>query len=297
MGRGRLSNAYSQSRMGPPESIFGGSQSILSGSVVDFEVDDDQDFDDTKQVDVQQLVQIMEIYTRSGIPLDSRLYLLAVKRNWPHLILVLSEAKLKLDMDVRSKDGGLTAVMLAAREGKKACLAALLTSGRPDVHLRDDGDRTALMHAAYSGEADCVKKLLMAKASLDVESMDGTTLLMGSCYGGLPEFAKYLLQNGADVNAENTNGYTALLFAAQEGHMECVEVCLEWNASIYATSKSGITMLMAACAGLCVLCCVLCVVGCVLFLCVCGDWICGILRFECLKFVCLKVVCVCMSVT
>ena len=158
------------------------------------------------EVDVQQVVKIFDIACQAGISFDSRLLLLSVQRDWPHVILVLCQAKAKLNVDVVGKDG-ITPLMLAAREGKKACLSALLQSGSPDLDKADSADRTPIMHAAYRGESECVSRLLKAGASIDVETVDGTTLLMAACYGGLDEFLKYLIENNADVDAVNENGF------------------------------------------------------------------------------------------
>ena len=200
------------------------------------------------EVDVQQVVKIFDIACQAGIPMDSRLLLLSVQRDWPHVILVLCQAKAKLNVDVVGKDG-ITPLMLAAREGKKACLSALLQSGSPDLDKADSADRTPIMHAAYRGESECVSRLLKAGASIDVETVDGTTLLMAACYGGLDEFAKYLIESNADVDAVNENGFSALLFASSEGYQDTVSLLLNSNASINVVSRAGLTPLMAGCSG------------------------------------------------
>eukprot|EP00485_Elphidium_margaritaceum_P003304 CAMPEP_0202692844 /NCGR_PEP_ID=MMETSP1385-20130828/7122_1 /ASSEMBLY_ACC=CAM_ASM_000861 /TAXON_ID=933848 /ORGANISM="Elphidium margaritaceum" /LENGTH=1923 /DNA_ID=CAMNT_0049348441 /DNA_START=155 /DNA_END=5926 /DNA_ORIENTATION=+ len=219
----------------------------------------DDDDDDTKSnadvnrvryvdVDVHQVVKILDIACQAGIPLNSRLFLLSVQRDWPHVLLVLCQAKRKLNIDITGRDG-ITPLMLAAREGKKACLSALLQSGHPDLDKADTADRTPIMHAAYRGEAECVARLLKAGASTDVETVDGTTLLMAACYGGLDEFAKYLCEHGAEVNAVNENGFSPLLFASSEGYQDVVNVLLNHNASIEVESRGGLTPLMSGCSG------------------------------------------------
>merc|ERR1719445_1922386 len=84
-----------------------------------------------ENVDVQQVVKILDVACQAGIPLDSRLLLLAVQRDWAHVILVLCSKQGKrrpVNVDVQGKDG-LSPLMFAARQGKKACLRAMLQSG------------------------------------------------------------------------------------------------------------------------------------------------------------------------
>eukprot|EP01084_Bolivina_argentea_P039268 72579_1 len=225
------------------------------GYLVQVQGDDDDDDDDEPRVtysdvDVQQVVKIFDVACQAGIPLDSRLLLLAVQRDWPHVILVLCHPQnnITINVDVAGKDG-ITPLMLASREGKKACLSAILQSGKPDLDRADTADRTPIMHAAYRGEAECVSRLVKAGASIDVETVDGTTLLMAACYGGLQDFAKYLVEENADVAAVNENGFSALLFAASEGYQDTVTLLLNNSASIDVVSRAGLTPLMSACSG------------------------------------------------
>ncbi|ETO15032.1 ankyrin repeat protein [Reticulomyxa filosa] len=208
----------------------------------------DVEFDESVDVDGHKVAELLEVIVSRSIRVDSRLLLLAVRRDWPHVILSLGHAKTPVDMNVRGKDG-ITPLMLAAREGRLACLQALLQSGKVDIDAADDAQRTAVMHAAYRGQLHCVQKLLKMGASIDVETVDGTTLLMASCYGGLAPVAQLLLNNGAEVDAANANGFTALLFAASEGSQECVNVLLQAGANINIASQGLLTTLMAASSG------------------------------------------------
>eukprot|EP01084_Bolivina_argentea_P080132 145189_1 len=78
----------------------------------------------------------------ASIPLDSRLLLLSVQRDWPQVILVLCQNNCKnINVDITGRDG-ITPLMLSTCEGKKSCLSALLQSSRPDLDLSDSADRT-----------------------------------------------------------------------------------------------------------------------------------------------------------
>jgi len=197
------------------------------------------------EVDVDEVIKMVDIALQAKLPLDSRLLLLAVQRDWVHVVLMLAKER-RIDVDVTSNDG-ITPLMLAAREGRTACLSALLQSGNPDLDKADSADRTPIIHAAYRGESECVQCLLGAGCALDVETIDGTTLLMAACYGGLEEFAERLVDEGADIDAANDNGFTALLFASVEGYPDTAKLLLEKGASIEVCSLEGVTPMMAAC--------------------------------------------------
>ncbi|ETO04798.1 ankyrin [Reticulomyxa filosa] len=89
-------------------------------------------FDEAINVDPQKVAELLEVIVSTGIRVDYRLLLLAVRRDWPHVILTLAHGKSPMDVNVRGKDG-ITPLMLAAREGRLACLQALLQSG---LHFR-----------------------------------------------------------------------------------------------------------------------------------------------------------------
>ena len=74
---------------------------------------------------------------------------------------------------------GVTALMLASKEGHRMCIELLITKGA-SLDEKDDGGNTALMWATWQNKRECM------------------------------ECIRHLIQNGADTTAMNSNGKTAM---------------------------------------------------------------------------------------
>lgn len=117
---------------------------------------------------------------------------------------------------------GRTALMLAARHGRRDLVRMLIASGA-SFELRDDVEGfTALIHALHSDEPDShltVSLLATAAADLNRPSADGRTPLMHAIDRCLDmddedalrfkSLAEPLLHTGADVEARDAEGLTA----------------------------------------------------------------------------------------
>ncbi|XP_065351280.1 KN motif and ankyrin repeat domain-containing protein 1 [Cloeon dipterum] len=81
------------------------------------------------------------------------------------------------DVNVRAKQHGQTALMLAASHGKYSMASMLLAAGA-DVNIQDDDGSTALMCAAEHGHVDMVK-LILSQTDIDaaITDHDGSTAL------------------------------------------------------------------------------------------------------------------------
>lgn len=130
---------------------------------------------------------------------------------------------------VNARDGmGMTALMLAAREGAAASAAMLISAGA-DAGARDLSGRTALMHAAaYSRDGIAVDVLLRSGADLAAAAKNGMTALMYAVKQTSPDarVVRILLLAGADPNASG-GGWTPLcLAAAYNRNSETVDLLL-----------------------------------------------------------------------
>lgn len=123
--------------------------------------------------------------------------------------------------DVNTKcDGGLDALMIAARHGLTDTVEMLLQTGA-DYKRARPGGATALMDAASCGQ-EAVLNMLIAWAKehpkgpidLDAVDEDGCTALMHASRNSYENAMLPLLQGGAHVTLKDNDGRTALAQAA-----------------------------------------------------------------------------------
>jgi uncharacterized protein len=176
--------------------------------------------------------------------------------------------------------GGLTPVMMAAKNGD-AALLALLLDAKGDASAANSNGTTPLMFAAASGKADAVTLLLDRGAGVDAKDTHGQNALMFAASQGRVDAIKVLLQRKADPNVmtnvspiitmteryktqtagkgtrgitseggrsdiNSMGGMTALMFAAREGYLDAVRALVagggDVNAATGADSLSVLTM-------------------------------------------------------
>ena len=178
---------------------------------------------------------------------------------------------LEAGADVNAKNkSGYTALHLAAKRGHDAVVAVLLEA-KADVALASRSGKTALHYVAdYNGNLDLAKRLIAAKAPINVQDGRKRTPLnyalsrkrtelaellrsngaktskelasAGSIFaaaevGDLESLNKLLAEEGADVNATNKSGYTALHLAVRKGQKEAVALLIEKGANVNAQRR------------------------------------------------------------
>ncbi len=177
--------------------------------------------------------------------------------------------------------GGLTALLLAAREGCAAC-AAQLVKGKADLNLGDPDNISPLLMATLNGRFDAAASLIKAGADPNKWDTWGRAPLYSAVdynttpRGGRPdrpssdrttalEVAGMLLQAGANPNMQLklfppyrslgqdrggdsmlTVGTTPLIRAAKAGDTAAVQLLLAHGAMPNLPNSLGITPLMAA---------------------------------------------------
>lgn len=148
----------------------------------------------------------------------------AASRDFPKIVKLLLQNKARPDASDYSA-GGVTALMLAARNGSVAAAEALVAGGA-SVHATTPAGTSVLMHAVANGSAPLVEMLLTSGANASHQDRSGATAL--SLAAGLSHTAPLasLLAHGADTAAADAQGSTALMVAAAASNLEGVKLLL-----------------------------------------------------------------------
>ena len=87
----------------------------------------------------------------------------------------------------------------------------------PDFHT---GGITALVLAAREGQVPTVATLLDAKADPNQKTGDGSTAMISAIQNGHYDVARYLLDHGADMNLQSEKGWSPLYLAVKHRNIE-----------------------------------------------------------------------------
>jgi hypothetical protein len=139
----------------------------------------------------------------------------------------------------------IVALLTAAREGRQADTAKLLSGGH-SVRAQGEGGETALHWAAAYGRSGIVQLLLSKGADVNAKDAGGAAPLHYAAEEGQMEAVRLLLANGADPNAEDDNGMTPLHLAAGGGYSHVVNLLLARRARINTEDNGGSTPLHLA---------------------------------------------------
>ena len=112
-------------------------------------------------------------------------------------------------------------MMLAARQHKRAAIAALLAARADPFHANDSGV-TPLLLAANSPVA--LRPFVAAKSNLDHANRDGLTPLMSAAHQGVAAVVRLLIDSGADIVRCDAKGRTALDRALFNGHRKIAQM-------------------------------------------------------------------------
>ncbi|CAK9188189.1 unnamed protein product [Ilex paraguariensis] len=148
-----------------------------------------------------------------------------------------------------------TPLMLAAMNGKIACVERLIQAGANILMFDALNGRTCLHYAAYYGQSDCLQAILSAAHStpvaqswgfarfVNIRDGTGATPLHLAASQRRPGCVRILLDSGALV-CVSTSGYgylgsTPLHMAARGGSLDCVRELLAWGADRLQRDSSG----------------------------------------------------------
>lgn len=153
--------------------------------------------------------------------------------------LAAVRALLKQGADVNGAQGdGMTALHWAAEYDEAELAGVLVTAGAAPAAGTRIGGYTPLHVAAKAGSARVVRRLIDARADVNVTTTTGATPLHFAAASGLTDAIAALLDAGADVNAHEPQwGQTPLMFAAGAGRTEAVRLLLSRGADARAAGK------------------------------------------------------------
>lgn len=132
---------------------------------------------------------------------------------------------------------GMSALKIAAAGGDSALVQALLDAHATVDARSDKSSLTALLVAALQGRTEIVKRLLAAGADRNATDKSGSNLLMASAASGSTELVDFVLPLGLDVNAKRKDGgETALDFALGRYQWAVVGRLFEKGATLDASN-------------------------------------------------------------
>ena len=132
--------------------------------------------------------------------------------------------------------------MWAAKFGKTDTAKRLIFA-KADVNVVDKDGKTALFLAAWRGKTDIVKLLINAGADVD---NNGLNILIRMSIDNNVSAVKCLIDAKADVNVVDKHDNTALILAARHGKSGSARLLIVAKADVNAVNKDGNTALMQA---------------------------------------------------
>jgi ankyrin repeat protein len=142
--------------------------------------------------------------------------------------------------DVNAAQGdGTTALHWAAYKDDLEMAKMLVAAGANLKAVTRDGALTPLIMACRNGNAAMIQALVAAGADPNAVDEHGTTPLMAAASSGSVDALKVLVEHGAEVNAkEGGHGQTALMFAAALGRDAAIRFLTEHGADPGITTKT-----------------------------------------------------------
>lgn len=158
--------------------------------------------------------------------------------------LPIRSGLLSLDRD------GASLLHIASQSGCLQLVDYLIQKGF-DVNKRSTQEgRTPLSLASQYGHAEVVRRLISAKANIELCDKQNTSPLFFASWEGHREIVQLLIEAGANPNREAGKDFgTPLYVASQQGHLDVVKCLLAHGARVdYVSDSSSETALYAASA-------------------------------------------------
>jgi len=143
----------------------------------------------------------------------------------------------KVDVNLPQGDG-MTALHWAAYKDDLQMAQALVDAGANVKAATRNGAITPITFAARNGNAAMIALFLKSGADANNTQANGTTILMDAALSGSADAVNVLLDHGANVNAkEKVNGQTAVMFAAWENRGAVIRALAAHKADLRVTTN------------------------------------------------------------
>lgn len=174
-------------------------------------------------------VEVVAALSAAGTNIDNHL-LLAAREGRDAMVAALLDAGAQPGF---TNDRGVSALMMAARHGHVAVLNILLSHGA-DINVASPLGWTATMFAVASGNTDAVRTLMRTGNELDARASHGMTALLLAADRGHADIVGVLWRAGAKMDVIDDDGFSAVMLAAEEGHIEVIDVLVQAGTDIDA---------------------------------------------------------------
>lgn len=174
-------------------------------------------------------MEVVAALSAAGTKIDNHL-MLAARQGRDAMVAALLDAGARPEFTAQR---GVCALMMAARYGHVAALNTLLSRGAY-INAVSRLGWTATMFAVASGNADAVRTLMRAGNALDARASHGMTALLLAADRGHADIVGVLWHAGADMAAIDDDGFSAVMLAAEGGHLGVIGVLVQAGADIDA---------------------------------------------------------------
>jgi hypothetical protein len=138
---------------------------------------------------------------------------------------VAAYSRFGFDVNKQSEQHGMTALCLAARDGRLEALRRLLKVGANVNGRSREGDTPLLLTIKY-GKTPLALELLAASADVSMRDAEGETPLMWCSLTGNTTVMEQALKRGAGVDAQDNDGSSALMLVVSRDTPELPDTLL-----------------------------------------------------------------------
>ena len=192
-------------------------------------------------------LNILQFLHKKGVGIDQLCYyddenplLIASVYGWVDVLdYILLQPE--IDINLRTRHGGWTALMYAAHHGRIDVIDRLLQNENCQINIQNNFGGIAIFYATQRGHSEIVDKLIVNGSDIWHIKRDGQTLLHYASRSKNKELLKRILSLGLDVNQQDICGWTPLMIAVKFSKKEDVEILLEYDADPRIKNNEGKT--------------------------------------------------------
>lgn len=166
-----------------------------------------------------------------------------------HYMMVKPCMEHKCDINIQDALGKTPLIYATKNEKSKMIDELLKYNPSLDIQEYETKD-TALAWGVYNGNSEIVKKLVDAKANVELKNSKGETPLFELIHNAEREWTddrkkilKLMVEYKADINTKNIKGHTPLMFSIIHENTDQVKTLLEFKANVHTETPNGMVAL------------------------------------------------------